>query len=253
MFAAAQHGKCGYCEMMVIGGQPGDVEHFRPKGEIWALRPDKETWGKQKPWSSSVEGRLHDLVSHQGYWWMAYEWSNYLLACTICNSAWKLSFFPVDEEPRTVPPSEGVAETPLLLDPFGDLNPADHLEFTDFGQISARNSSRFGRETIRTCGLDRNSLLRPRLEKARRAFYLARELLNAEDKQIDAILRDFQELGRIEYAHSGMVRAIFEQQCGVNLGRLEKRLGPLPSLPPEAEPPPPAPPRVRARRKKAVV
>jgi hypothetical protein len=225
LFAEAQHGKCGYCEMMVTGGQPGDVEHFYPKGEVWALRPDTLTWGAERSWASTVEGRLHDVLSDQGYWWLAYDWSNYLLACTVCNSYWKLSFFPVEEESRALPPSADVVETPLLLNPFGSHEPAAHLSFTEFGQIVAKDLSRFGAETIRTCGLDRVSLVRARLEKARRAHFLARELVTADKtEKIVSILRDFQELGREEYVHSGMVRAIFKDLCGTDWNELEEML-----------------------------
>lgn len=44
VFAEAQQGKCGYCEVMAT--EIGDVEHFRPKGAISELYDDPETWGQ---------------------------------------------------------------------------------------------------------------------------------------------------------------------------------------------------------------
>lgn len=216
-FAEAQYGKCGYCEMMVIGGQAGDVEHYWPKGEVWQLKNDPSTWGQERKWASSVDGRKRDVVSDRGYWWRAYDWSNYLLSCTVCNEYWKLSFFPVEENPRTLPPSEDILETPLLLNPFDPLrDPVHHLQFNDLGQVEPKDNSGFGFETIRTCGLDRESLRRARAEKALRAYKLTSDLSKAMDEgEIKTVLKDFFELGKEEYVHSGMVRTIFEQWCGM--------------------------------------
>lgn len=224
VFAEAQYGKCGYCEMMVIGGQPGDVEHYFPKGAVWRLQDDPSMWGRERKWASTVEGRKPEVISEQGYWWLAYDWSNYLLSCTVCNQYWKLSYFPVENNPRHLPPSAEAQEIALLLNPFDDSrNPAEHLHFNDFGQVEAKDDSPFGYETIRTCGLDRESLRRARQEKARKAYKLAHDLNTTTDEQkINETLRDFYELGRDEYAHSGMVRAIFEDLCGLSWTQLKK-------------------------------
>lgn len=55
------HGKCAYCESPIIGTQPTDIDHFRPKGRI--------------------EGQ----VAHPGYWWLAACWGNLLSSCIDCN------------------------------------------------------------------------------------------------------------------------------------------------------------------------
>lgn len=54
------HGKCAYCESRYNVSGPVDIEHFRPKG--------------------GVEG-----TEHQGYWWLAAEWTNLLPSCLDCN------------------------------------------------------------------------------------------------------------------------------------------------------------------------
>lgn len=56
------HGKCAYCESRITAIYSGDVEHFRPKGEI------KEA-----------------VNSKPGYYWLAAEWNNLLFACPFCN------------------------------------------------------------------------------------------------------------------------------------------------------------------------
>lgn len=92
-----------------------DVEHFRPKG---ALRGD---------------------TAHGGYWWLAYEFSNYLLSCTICNQKLKSNRFPVRAgAPRvTYENRHQVAdEARTLLDPT--IDPIEEwLEF-DWQRLPGR-------------------------------------------------------------------------------------------------------------------
>jgi uncharacterized protein (TIGR02646 family) len=64
-------GKCAYCESKFLHVYSGDVEHFRPKGEIEEATPRK------KP----------------GYYWLAAEWTNLLLSCRNCNQKLKHQIF----------------------------------------------------------------------------------------------------------------------------------------------------------------
>lgn len=59
-------GKCAYCESLFLHVYSGDVEHFRPKGQI----ADAEN---PKP----------------GYYWLAAKWENLLLSCRNCNQKLK--------------------------------------------------------------------------------------------------------------------------------------------------------------------
>ncbi len=228
LFANAQYGKCGYCECGVIGPGRGDVEHFYPKGEVWKLPDDPGNWGREAPDLANVEGRKHETLCSMGYWWLAYEWENYLLACPVCNQAWKISFFPVEDEPRVLPPKDGVKERPLLLNPFTGPDPAEHLSFGSLGEIEALRDSAYGRETIKICGLDRPSLTTRRHEKAKKAHYLVRRILNARsDEAVDEAMADLYEMGNVGYDFAGMVRAIFEQGCLTTweeLGRIAQKL-----------------------------
>lgn len=104
--------RCMYCE----DSEGTDIEHFWPK----ATYPQR-----------------------------AFDWLNYLLACTRCNSNFKRDQFPLD-----------AAGAPLLLDPTAE-DPLDHLDFTpETGKF--RGSTVRGETSITVYGLDR-----PTLEKGR--------------------------------------------------------------------------------------
>ncbi len=217
-FFSAQHRKCGYCEAKITGYY-GDVEHYRPKKAVWYLKSP----GREVENSTKVRGRTFDKRYKSGYWWLAYDWDNYVLACAICNQRWKVSLFPVERRrTREVRKGDENMEGPLLLDPFGDHDPAAHLAFDDLGQIQALVNSKIGRKTIETCGLDRESLRDSRHEKARKAHGLIRNLAREEnpDKQKE-ILEDIWELGQIQFTHAGMVRAIFQQNVGLHWSELD--------------------------------
>ncbi len=223
-FSRAQHGKCGYCESFVIGPCVGDVEHYRPKAEITELDDDPHTWGQELPGLANVTGRKPRPLCDQGYWWLAYEWSNYLLACERCNRAWKGSLFPI-RNPRSLPPAEGDLEGPLLLNPFEKERPAEHLRYDDLGQVEAARNSPLGFETIRTVGLDRESLRAAREEKAKRIHALIRQLRAADSDDVKQILERIIELGDPRYHHSGMVRIIFERLTALDWSELESLNG----------------------------
>ncbi len=209
---AAQHGKCGYCECKIRPGQTGDVEHYAPKGEVSLLeQPGREVSGL-----SNIEGRRFMVISSQGYWWLAYEWSNYLIACGGCNR-WKSSLFPVRETPRQLPPRPDVAEEPLVLGPYGPVDPMDHLLFDDLGEI--RSATEYGEATIEVCGLDRESLREARQEKAELVWDLFRELLESTD--MTPPLRRLLHAGQESAAHAGMVRSMVKAELGLEWWQLQ--------------------------------
>lgn len=141
------HRKCAYCESD-LGNSTWDVEHFRPKGRV-AERSD-----------------------HPGYYWLAYQWTNFFPACELCNqrrkdrplwgdlrfarTAGKADQFPLaDENTRAMgPQSEVGAESRLLLDPCGD-NPENHLRYDAGGRIYAAGGSAQGAASIAVFHLDR--------------------------------------------------------------------------------------------------
>lgn len=116
--------RCMYCE----DSQGTAIEHFWPKGS-YPLR--------------------------------AFEWTNYLWACSHCNSNEKRDRFPRDGEGE-----------PLLIDPTRE-DPRDHLFFSPAtGEYISRPESIKGSPSIDVFGLDR-----PLLERGRRAAWIRLEFL----------------------------------------------------------------------------
>ena len=213
-FSKQQHGKCGYCEINVMVGHFGDVEHFAPKNEVAEFNlGDNE--GSEVEHLAILKGRSPSLKVAPGYWWLAYDWDNYLLSCGICNQTWKNSLFPVKHPPpRAGAPLETDIESILLLNPYGLKDPARHLRFDINGFVSPRNSSVYGRETIRTCGLNRLALLNARKPVAERAFAAVVDAQKAQQEGVapedNEGLQDLHRMGQDgpTAVHPGMVRAI---------------------------------------------
>lgn len=156
--------KCAYCEG---DDGAGDIEHFRPKGRIWVWEISRgNATGKRK------------YLTGLGYWWLAADWNNLLLACGHCNSQrrhemidgsyqvlGKSDYFPVeDERKRARSPASLRNEKPLLLNPCRD-DPSKHLAFSDDGAIHPIHSGKRARRakvTIDGYGLNRLALLQAR-------------------------------------------------------------------------------------------
>jgi hypothetical protein len=215
-YSKAQHRKCGYCERLFT--DYGDVEHYRPKSAIFTLKQE----GTEKDDLNNIKGRKYHEppepgTYNSGYWWLAYSWSNYLVACGRCNQNWKNALFPIanGHQDRPVKGSENT-EDALLLDPFGSKDPAQHLEFTSVGAIRAHNASPHGEQTIKVCGLWRGSVVASRLEKADKIHRKVNQLLDAFDNNTNprSILEDIKGLGDERWVHAGMVRITFEQNTG---------------------------------------
>jgi uncharacterized protein (TIGR02646 family) len=102
--------KCWYCESIEIRSD-NNVDHFRPKN------------------------RVFECNGHPGYWWKAFDWHNYRLSCTYCNShrkdkinktsGGKQDHFPLcDELHRAFAPGDDIdSEQPTLLDPTTHSDP----------------------------------------------------------------------------------------------------------------------------------
>lgn len=110
--AKANDFKCWYCEAKSQRA-PFDVDHFRPKLGV------------------TIDGAK--LAGHEGYWWLAYEWSNFRLSCQRCNrpekdgkssALGKANEFPLfNEASRCVSPVGLIQdEISKLLDPCNDAD-----------------------------------------------------------------------------------------------------------------------------------
>ena len=149
------YGKCVYCESDVLVNQPGDIEHWRPKNRVT----------DEKGCIIKIETEDGTTVSHPGYYWLAYEWRNLLLACADCNRPSKAKTdrrigksdqFPV-EDFRATKMGEESQESPILLNPVEE-DPAAHLEVDDTGVIIAKTDR--GQKCIDIFGLNDREALR---------------------------------------------------------------------------------------------
>jgi hypothetical protein len=214
--APATFGKCGYCEVNVVAVDryKGDVEHYRPKGRVDRLVVDPDGTVKFERLFSS------------GYHWLAYSWSNYILTCNPCNSAHKRNFFPLKAEPTAAPQAgDEEQEDALLLNPFGSMDPTEHLVFDHLGMVGPREGSPYGSATIAVCGLSRTPL-----EKKRRhvAELMQRHLdvfgnPNASADAIDLALQTIADLGMRNKEHCGMVRGMFTEATSLPWSFVEEQ------------------------------
>lgn len=157
-FYRHQDQKCAWCETTNTS-EWGAMDHYAPANAVFLL----VNAGFEQPDSVNVRDRRYQPLHRPGYWWLAYDWNNWVYACNRCNTAWKSALFPVAESPHPGPDPQ-IPYTPMLLHPFGSEDPLDHLEFDDLGGVRPRHGSPRGQATIAVCGLDR-----PSLETARRA------------------------------------------------------------------------------------
>lgn len=230
VLATHHHRKCAYCERLVT--DYGDVEHFRPKGAIYALK----TAGSEREGLNNVRGRTFHKPPREGtwtsgYWWLAYDWSNYLLSCGRCNQQWKNALFPVAGGHTTRPSPEEEAE-PLLLHPWHDRETLHlHLHFRPAGAVTGLTER--GRQTILVLGLDRPSLTQARLPSASRTSRVLDDLENRVETdptlESEASVRDLEELaflGNPRHAHAGMVRVLVRQRLELGWDDLQSLLEP---------------------------
>lgn len=156
--------KCAYCESSFLHVYSGDVEHFRPKGEIEGAKP------QSKP----------------GYYWLAADWDNLLLSCRNCNqklkhllygvnvkmTMGKMNQFPLSDGSKYIRYHNhlnGIGDEEkyrLLINPCID-NPEDHLEYSKEGLIRPKKDingvfSEKGKKSIEVYVLQRVPLVQAR-------------------------------------------------------------------------------------------
>ncbi len=169
-FALVQHGKCAYCERVNTGH--GDVEHILPKKEVHVL----DEHGKENPATGRARGRTSIDVVWPGYWWRAWTWENYCLACEQCNQGWKKNFIDIAPPHTPVdPPREERAEQVFFVHPIDD-DPHDHMEVARDGFLVGRD--RKGASTIDTVGLNRPGLVELREDVFDAAVCKTRDFLD---------------------------------------------------------------------------
>ncbi|PHQ27187.1 hypothetical protein CLH62_06330 [Marinobacter guineae] len=122
-------GKCWYCETNEVRSD-NPVDHFRPKNSV------------------------SECTDHPGYWWLAFDWTNYRFSCTFCNSRRvevKTSGGKQDHFPLFVPPywnkceDDKNNERPMLLDPAEESD-CRLITFNDNGEARPAASERSSEE-----------------------------------------------------------------------------------------------------------
>ena len=155
-----QHDKCCYCERKTSGR----IDHFRPKGAV-----------RQSHKSNRV---------YPGYYWLAYQWNNLVLACEDCNLK-KSDCFPLEDPGQRarnhLDPLD--LEAPLLLNPYIETNPSDHVTFAG---SACRPGTERGRVTVAVLGLNRLGLQAERQEVLTMLAFLCTV---ARDPDVPDILR----------------------------------------------------------------
>ncbi|ACY14331.1 hypothetical protein [Haliangium ochraceum] len=192
VFAAAQRDKCAYCETESAAAQFGTIDHYRPKTSI----VDR---------ASGNRGRRR----RPGYYWLAYDWQNWLYVCQVCNHA-KGEQFPLRRRRRVRPGAER-DERPLLLNPY-DTDPAPHLRFDARGGV--RGLTPEGRRTIEVCRLERIHLVRKR-ERSARALRTMFDTYHLVARARPGSAAEFLELltrsTRADAEYAGMARDLLGQ------------------------------------------
>ncbi len=199
----AQHGKCAFCESKVSHIAYGDVEHFRPKA------------GYQR----DPRGRL----IRPGYYWLAYEWSNLLFCCQLCNQRFKGNLFPLAEDAgRATSHHEAIKnEQPLFVDPSVE-DPESVLEFcegSDSHLFREDGGHPRRKVIIEALGLNRADLAEVRRDALSQIIQLieCRELIvkraaehpdRALRKKLSEIDRHFKRCASISAQYSSMTRAL---------------------------------------------
>ena len=140
----AQHKKCCFCEASVRAVSYGDVEHFRPKGG-WQQKPG-------------------DPLTQPGYYWLAYDWSNLLLSCQLCNQRHKKNLFPLDNPAHRARSHDDdiQLEVPKFVNPSAE-EPSDYIGFRKEYAITIDGND-YGTTTIESLGLNRTDLVELRRE-----------------------------------------------------------------------------------------
>lgn len=136
-----QGNKCCYCEKPIDNGQ---IEHYRPK--------------------AAYQEKRNSRLIRPGYYWLAYDWDNFLISCGECNQAGrKGNLFPIySQKSRAKKKSDGLKkEKPVIINPAKE-DPSKFISFHLSVPIGVDKNGR-GKENILLFDLKN----RPDLKSAR--------------------------------------------------------------------------------------
>lgn len=208
--------KCWYCE---IEQERSDnaVDHFRPKNRVADTDP-----------------------VHEGYWWLAFEHTNFRYSCTFCNSQRKNpetdetegkgDKFPLlPDTPRANIPGEEDDESPILLDPCKAQDPI-LLDFRENGEPCAKYPSHpikklRAEESIKLYHLDHPGLVERRrilaarikswIKQANRIYEKCDTGSPDDDQLFDEIVCNLFDAMSEKAELSAFSRKIIKGYCGI--------------------------------------
>ena len=216
--------KCAYCERDVPMNQ-GSIEHWRPKGRV--------TSASNK--LVKIKTNNGTMCAHPGYYWLAYEWQNLLLACGTCNGSLRIEVsgqsqlvgkgtrFPVKRF-RAKKMGEESRERPLLINPVME-DPADHMKVDRDTGVMIEKTPR-GKICIDIFGLNiREALLEKRLEYIKKTRSLIKysliQIKFGEPDEKEEAMRELTK--KVERIKSGAIP--YSAGCRVVLQEFRNELG----------------------------
>lgn len=178
----AFHGKCAYCESLLVTLEAVNVGHFRPRRDAMGL---------------------DGTTSTNHYYWLAYEWENLYATCAECDRNKRTMFPVVGSRASTGARGSDLErhETRLLLDPCLDL-PEEHLLFGDEGHVASVTPVAPGRSfaeqdrgtiTIDVFGLNRPDMIERRAraaEETKAALDLVSKATRGDRRRLERAITD---------------------------------------------------------------
>jgi hypothetical protein len=215
LFVQSQFDKCGYCESSLGVTSGHCTDHYLPKSRVtfWFSN------GGQKPFPN-------------GFWWLAYEWSNYVISCYRCNQV-KGYRFPVTSPPANV--DQNISFPPLLAHPYETIyfskshsivltpDPSEHLIFLFTGHIDGINAC--GTLTWEVLDLNRNGLVKERFNLARKIRLAINLVLKDKEPFATFALKKLFEYCQDSAQYAGMARYLVRESMDVDWRSLPSYFG----------------------------
>lgn len=200
---AFQQEKCAYCEGKFSAFSYGDTEHYRPK--------------------AYSQQRIGGPTIRPGYFWLAYQWNNLAYSCEKCNRSRKRNVFPLLEPTsRARTPADNVDdEDPLLLDPTGPLDPAEHIHFN--GAVP-EGLTDVGRTTIELYHLARIPLNAARLAHLKMVNALCDLVTLAAQANASALAQQYGAAAEAELGRMTLSNAVFSAMTRDYLSSRQNRV-----------------------------
>jgi hypothetical protein len=210
VYMRLQHNKCVFCERKLetetYGKIEHDLEHFRPKSSVLAWPDPNRHPGVRFPYGTGDDAPA-------GYYWLAYDLENYAAACKVCNTSFKLNYFPIAGF-RATPTTVLAEEMPLLCYPLGELDadPQSLVTFTATTAVPAAQDGhdrRRGEIIIEFFGLNKRENLH--FERAEIISAFGGGLLAARNNLINQTQKQIIDEAKSSFfPHAGCLRAFLK-------------------------------------------